>query len=97
MIDEGSRLQAALAKAEHDLADAERIRQPQGYGQALSPADDPQTYIDTLRERRDVRKKLFDDWQLKNKPSAIPSSTFPTALTQEQRAKQGTPPADAIK
>jgi hypothetical protein len=66
MIDEGTRLQAALAKAEQALADAERLRQPQGYGKPLSPADDPQPYIDTLRERRYTRKKLFDDWQSKN-------------------------------
>jgi hypothetical protein len=88
MIDERERLQAALAKSETDLADAERLQQRQGYGKELSPADDPQPYIDRLREFRDVRQKALRDWELRNEPTVVTSKALGTGATsQEQRVR----------
>ena len=81
--DWGGHLQSELEKAERDLADQERLKLKSAYGEPLAPEGSAQIEIDRLRGVRDMRKKILDDWR------AIPSNAFPTAITQEERAKQG--------
>lgn len=82
MTDEITRLRDGLAKAEQDLADAERVQTRAGFGKELvTEVDHP--YIDRLRSFRDTAKVILD--------RAIASSALPTAITQEERARQGTP------
>jgi hypothetical protein len=86
MIDETIRLQNELAKAEQNLADAERLRPSPAYGGPLGTEPGAQANIERLRAVRDMRKGLLE------KRQAISGSALPTAVTQQARAALGDHP-----